>query len=234
MDNKTIETTLNKQLNILRFLLFPLGALTALYVLSVIVLFLILPMFGYTITSTVDSPSMNPLMMGETLLLEDINVAFKDLEVGDIISYRERVDADDNWTNSSFVVRNYPAGSEAPTEEQAPKYIDSGIEYKSDKNIVHRIVEIIDGQGDRAIICKGDNNPVNDPKVVMASAFNGKVIWSKSYIGAAYRWLYKDGSVLWLVAAVFIPIGVWILVLMLCAVRLSKKSTPASSTPSEK
>ena len=68
---------IEKQLNILRFLLFPLGALTALYVLSVIVLFLILPMFGYSITSTVDSPSMNPLMMGETLLLEDTKIRFE-------------------------------------------------------------------------------------------------------------------------------------------------------------
>lgn len=215
---------IEKQLNILRFLLFPLGALTALYVLSVIVLFLILPLFGYSITSTVDSPSMNPLMMGETLLLEDTRIGFDELVVGDIISYRERVDADDNWTNSSFVVRNYPAGSNPQTQEQAPKYIDSGIEYKPDKNIVHRIVEIIDGQGDRAIICKGDNNPVNDPKVVMASAFNGKVIWSKSYIGAAFRWLYKDGSVLWLMAAVFIPIGVWLLFIL-----RSVRSLPSSS-----
>ena len=224
---------IEKQLNILRFLLFPLGALTALYVLSVIVLFLILPLFGYSITSTVDSPSMNPLMMGETLLLEDTRIGFEDLEVGDIISYRERVDADDNRATATFKIRNYPAGSRPPAEETEQKYKDEGIQYKPDKNIVHRVVEIIDGQGDRAIICKGDNNPVNDSGVVMASALVGKVIWSKSYIGAAYRWLYKDGSVLWLVAAVLIPIGVWILVLMLCAVRLSKKSSP-TTPPSEK
>lgn len=219
---------IEKQLNILRFLLFPLGALTALYVLSVIVLFLILPMFGYTITSTVDSPSMNPLMMGETLLLEDTRIGFDELVVGDIISYRERVDADDNRATATFKIQNYPAGSEAPTEEPEPKYRDEGIQYKPDKNIVHRVVEIIDGQGDRAIICKGDNNPVNDPKVVMASAFNGKVIWSKSYLGSAYRWLYKDGGALWIAAVVFIPIGVWILVLF-----LSIFSLPSSSAPSE-
>ena len=219
---------IEKQLNILRFLLFPLGALTALYVLSVIVLFLILPLFGYSITSTVDSPSMNPLMMGETLLLEDTRIGFEDLEVGDIISYRERVDADDNRATATFKIRNYPAGSRPPAEEPEPKYKEEGIQYKPDKNIVHRVVEIIDGQGDRAIVCRGDNNPVNDPKVVMASAFNGKVIWSKSYIGAAYRWLYKDGSVLWLMAAVFIPIGVWLLFIL-----RSVRSLPSSSAPSE-
>ena len=217
---------IEKQLSILRFLLFPLGALTALYVLSVIVLFLILPLFGYSITSTVDSPSMNPLMMGETLLLEDTRIGFEDLEVGDIISYRERVDADDNRATATFKIRNYPAGSKPPAEEPEPKYKDEGIQYKPDINIVHRVVEIIDGQGDRAIICKGDNNPVNDPKVVMASALNGKVIWSKSYIGVAYRWLYKDGSVLWLMAAVFIPIGVWLLFIL-----RSVRSLPSSSNP---
>ena len=217
---------IEKQLNILRFLLFPLGALTALYVLSVIVLFLILPLFGYSITSTVDSPSMNPLMMGETLLLEDTRIGFEDLEVGDIISYRERVDADDNRATATFKIRNYPAGSRPPAEEPEPKYKDEGIQYKPDKNIVHRVVEIIDGQGDRAIVCRGDNNPVNDPKVVMASALNGKVIWSKSYIGAAFRWLYKDGSVLWLMAAVFIPIGVWLLFIL-----RSVRSLPSSSNP---
>ena len=225
------ETTLNKQLNILRFIMIPICVLGALYAISVIVLFLILPLFGYSITSTVDSPSMNPLMMGETLLLEDTRVKFEDLEVGDIISYRERVDADDNLASSSFVIRNYPVGSKPPAEEPELKYIDSGIEYKPDMNIVHRIVEIIDGQGDRAVICKGDNNPVNDPKVVMASALNGKVIWSKSYIGAAYRWIYKDGGALWLGVAIFIPILVWWLVLMFRILRVSKPSLTTSPPP---
>ena len=220
------ETTLNKQLNLLRFLLFPLGALTALYVLSVIVLFLILPAFGYRISSTTDSPSMQPLMMGETLLLEDTKIGFDELEVGDIISYRERVDA--NWAATTFKLQNYKIGGEPPEEIEAPKYKDEGIQYKPDINIVHRVVEIIDGQGDRAVICKGDNNPVNDPGVVMASALVGKVIWSKSYIGAAYRWIYKDRGALWIGAAILIPLCVWLLVLF-----LSIRSLPSSSKPSK-
>lgn len=228
------ETTLNKQLNILRFIIIPLCGLAVLYVISLITIFVILPAFGYRISCTTDSPSMQPLMVGETLLLEDTRVKFEDLEVGDIISYRERADVGDNVASHSFVIRNYAPGSKLPEEEkiEEPKtYKDEGIQYKPDINIVHRVVEIIDGQGDRAVICKGDNNPVNDPKVVMASALNGKVIWSKSYIGAAFRWLYKDGSVLWLMAAVFIPIGVWWLVLMFRILRVSKPSLTTSPPP---
>ena len=221
------EASLEKQLNLLRFIMIPLFVLGALYAISAIVLFLILPAFGYCIGSTTNTGSMQPLMMGETLLVMETNVDFDELEVGDIISYRERVDA--NWASSSFVVRNYPVGSKPPKEEPEPelKYKDEGIQYKPDESIVHRIVEIIDGQGDRAIICKGDNNPVDDPGVVMESAFIGRVIWSKSYIGAAFRWIYKDHGVLWIGAAVFIPIVVWFLLLVLSYHKShSKPSTP--------
>ncbi len=78
---------------------------------------------------------MQPLMMGETLLLMETKTRFEDLQVGDIISYRERVDVDDNWTNSSFVIRNYAPGSEPPAQEIEPKYKDEEIEYKPDKTL---------------------------------------------------------------------------------------------------
>lgn len=84
---------------------------------------------------------------------------------------------------------------------------------------------------DNSILRETKNNPVNDPGVVMASALNGRVIWSKSYIGAAFRWVYKDRGVFWIGAAVFIPIVVWFLLLVLS---YHKSHSKPSSQPSKK
>ena len=197
---------LNASLRILAIPLF-------LYMIGVIVFYIIFPATGYMITTTTESPSMAPVMKGNTLIFESKNFPFEDLKVGDIITYRKPRGWDIHISQSSVQTSNYrkkgapePTPSPVPTPSPTPFYKDEGIEYKAGY-IVHRIVEVIDGQGDRALICKGDNNPENDSYPVMKSGYYAKVIWFSNELGPVFHAVY-EGHIILVPMAVFGILGV--------------------------
>ena len=160
-----------------------------LYMIGAIVFCFILPANGYIINTTKGTNSMYPVLIGKSLIIENKNIPFEDLKVGDIITYWERVDWDSNvFRTEKKTVKIWKKGEPEPTSTPAPTalYKDGEIEYREKEFIVHRIVEVIDGQGDRALICKGDNNPENDPFPVMKSGYIGKVVWFSSELGPAF------------------------------------------------
>ena len=167
--------------------------------------------------------SMYPVMSYYTLTIGNETVPFEDLKVGDIIVYRERV-------GSHFSPNQYrspwgktdepestpvPTTSPAPTTSPTPLYKDEGIEYKPRDSIVHRIIEVIDGPGDRALICQGDNNPKADPFPVMKSGYIGKVVWFSNELGPVFNAVYRSPLMLVPIAA-FAILGV-------CLIRMLMK-----------
>ena len=164
---------------------------------------------------------MYPVLIGKSLIIENKTIPFEDLKVGDIITYREPVDWDSNvYRTIKKTVEIWKKGEPEPTPTHAltasptPLYKDEGIEYKAEY-IVHRIVEVIDGQGDRALICKGDNNPENDPFPVMKSGYIGKVVWFSSELGPVFNAVYR-GHIILVPMAAFAILGV-------CLVRMMTK-----------
>ena len=167
----------------------------------VIIVILVFRAFGYSVNSSTGT-SMYPAMSYYTLTIRNETVPFEKLKVGDIIVYRERV-------GSHFSHNQYrspwgktdepeptpvPTASPAPTASPTPLYKDEGIEYKSRDCLVHRIVEVIDGPGDRALICQGDNNPKADSFPVMKSGYIGKVVWFSNELGPAFDFIIKPKS----------------------------------------
>ena len=186
-----------------------------LYLIGVIVFFIIFPANGYRSSTTAGTNSMYPVLIGKSLIIENKNIPFEDLKVGDIITYREPVDWGSNvFRTEKKTVKIWKKGEPEPTPTPTPLYKDEGIEYKAEY-IVHRIVEVIDGQGDRALICKGDNNPENDPFPVMKSGYIGKVVWFSSELGPVFNAVYR-GHIILVPMAVFGILGV-------CLVRMMTK-----------
>ncbi len=52
-----------------------------------------------------------------------------------------------------------------------------------EKVIVHRVIEIVDADGERAFITKGDHNLYRDPWIVKKADYIGKVAFSIPYAG---------------------------------------------------
>ena len=166
----------------------------------VIIVILVFRAFGYPVNSSTGT-SMYPAMSYYALTIRNETVPFEKLKVGDIIVYRERVGShfSHNQYRSPWWKINdpVPTASPAPTTSPAPLYKDEGIEYKPRDCLVHRIIEVIDGPGDRALICQGDNNPKADPFPVMKSGYIGKVVWYSNELGPVFNAVY--GSPLMLV-----------------------------------
>ena len=113
-------------------------------------------LFGF-MPLTVESPSMEPTIKQDDLIIvreiDDVN----DLKVGDVITYRT---------------------------------ILKGLENSGDRLNTHRIVEIVDNNGIKSFVTKGDNNPVNDEQKVASGDLVGK--WNETRIpkfGAVMRFL---------------------------------------------
>ena len=170
-----------------------------LYMIGAIVFCFILPANGYIINTTKGTNSMYPVLIGKSLIIENKNIPFEDLKVGDIITYWERV-------GPYFFQSHYrsPWGKTdepEPTPTPAPLYKDEGIDYSPRDSIVHRIIEVIDGPGDRALICQGDNNPKANPFPVMKSGYIGKVVWFSNELGPVFNALYRGHIILVPIAA---------------------------------
>ena len=186
--------TLNRILNIITAVLIA----AAVFLIAVLV---IDRDTDYHISYMMKGNSMDPTITNDAVVVwvDPAKAPFDELKVGDIIAFQER--ADINTATSGIVFRIHPAedgGHSTLTIENndagSVDDRDGNIEYVPGENIMHRIVEIRepDSEHDRALTTRGDNNPVNDSKLVLESGYVGKVVWHANHMGLVFKLLYTD------------------------------------------
>ena len=164
--------------------------------------------FGIRVAFCTVGESMLPTMRPGTFSVAKM-VPFDDLEVGDVIVYKQREDPIAitskgtihfkkvmiEQTDENGVVEMVP-GVVAETEAEDPSsyaksdrsavYQDKNVKYKIFAiPVVHRITEIREeGEfGDKVLFTKGDNNEAEDHYPVLESGYCGKVIWYMNGLG---------------------------------------------------
>lgn len=193
-------------------------------------------LFGVYFYANSHGESMLPTVKDGTLFLAATpkRVPFDELEVGDIIVFRERMD------KGSFSLKMVPVidgdkfwfefqGVEDNYSPEFPQH-DEGIMYNNDL-IMHRIVEIreADDEGDRAVYTKGDNNEKREPWPVLESGLHSKVLWYCNYIGWPVHLIFETGAFI-LLFAVSSLTGV--IILIVWTVQSEKEKKLAAETPS--
>lgn len=71
------------------------------------------------------------------------------------------------------------------------------------QNITHRVIEIIEKDGNREFRTKGDNNKVEDIKAVMYEDINGKVILKIPFLGSIILFM-KDQIIILILALIIL------------------------------
>ena len=154
----------------------------------------ILPLFGLRIRTSNYGISMEPTLKERALFILDEGIPFSDLQIGDIIAFKERTDAGQRYGfhNGTSQPKEYRGVIVQPGEsvQNPPQARDEGITY-TEKHIIHRIVDIrpADENHDIAYWTQGDNSSFIDNRVVMESGFEGKVIWYANGLGPIYDFL---------------------------------------------
>lgn len=193
----------------------------------------ILPARGIQLTVNTTGTSMEPTIKEGCLAICDENVPFEDIQVGDIICFRERSSIMSGSASAVVTFTLAPTDSDssspAPTEEDVgatsdpavnaadseevdaaddtdvgEKFEDTDIRYTGN-TVMHRVVEINENS-DRALITEGDGNGYRDQLPVMKSGYIGKYIFHMNYIGWPLRILTNK----W----VFASLGIATLILL--------------------
>ena len=187
----TMKTMTMKRYKILKrtgIIVFLIGLLLC---LLLIVEARILPLFGLRVKTENYGTSMEPALKERALFILDEGIPFSDLQVGDIIAFRERTDAGQRYGfhNGTPYPKEYHGVIVQPGEtvQNPPQARDEGITY-TDRGIIHRIVDVRsdDADHDLAYWTQGDNSSAVDNRVVMESGFDGKVIWYANGLGPVY------------------------------------------------
>ena len=142
-------------------------------------------------------PNMKP---GTLFVIKDGRKApFENLEVGDVIAYRER--EENPFVSSTVMIIGTKGENGVSFSVEKAGLRDEGITYKEREQIVHRVVSVVpaDEENDHAVFARGDNNDFDDPYPVMESGYVGKVVWYANGIGIPLRWFYQEGGAFWFV-----------------------------------
>lgn len=197
--------------------------------LFVILKLRILPTYGIQLTVNTTGTSMNPTIKEGCLAICDENYPFEDVQVGDIICFKEREPVLYGSSSAVMAFKKAPGygdpsatpSSESSTEPSSVSSPSGDVENdentageetaedEENKEIVytggitmHRVVEIKDG----ALITEGDGNGYRDQLPVLPSGFIGKYIFHMNYIGWPLRILTNK----W----VFAVLGIFMIFLM--------------------
>ena len=191
---------LNKIVKVLKGLDIVLGIIIVIALLAVIALGIISRISGVTYIFGISGNSMFPTIQTNALVaLEE--TPFDELQVGDIIIFRQRIDTGSKITFSDEDLQSGVAQKSFNLKDSPEEsYKDEGISYKDGNYTIHRIIEIreADESGDRAIFTRGDNNPVNDRRTVMKSGYVSRVAWHLNYVGLFMRIMFYYKGVYWL------------------------------------
>ena len=192
---------LNKIVKVLTGLDIVLGITVFIALLAVIALGIVSHISGVTYIFGISGNSMFPTIQTNALVaLEE--TPFDELQVGDIILFRQRTDTGGKITFSDEDFQSGAAHKSFNLKGDSPEesYKDEGISYEDGSYTIHRIVEIreADESGDRAVFTRGDNNPVSDRRTVMESGYVSRAAWHLNYVGLFMRIMFEYKGVCWL------------------------------------
>ena len=181
---------------------------------------------------------MEPTIKEGCLAICDENVPFEDIQVGDIILFKERSSIMSGSASSVVTFTLAPADSDTSTpapvdassteeEVDAPsgeiddtdvgeKFEDTDIRYTGN-TVMHRVVEINE-QADRALFTEGDGNGYRDQLPVMKSGYIGKYIFHMNYIGWPLRILTNK----WVFASLGIATLILLAIVLIDRIRTSE------------
>lgn len=154
--------------------------------------------FGFSFVHFVHGDSMLPTMDENTWVVSK-KVPFSELQVGDIITFRERKDS--VFGKTAEISSNLSmTPKEERTEEKVNEVIKAAeeppkeIEY-TDDTIMHRIVAI----SEEGIITQGDNNNAPDHFPVVESGYLAKTVFFLRYV--AWPMVMMRKYYLWVIGA---------------------------------
>ena len=185
---------LNKMVKVLTGLDIVLSITIVIALLAVIAFGIVSHVSGVTYIFGISGNSMFPTIQTNALVaLEE--TPFDELQVGDIIIFRQRTDTGGKITFSDEDFQSGAAHKSFNLKGDSPEksYKDEGISYEDGSYTIHRIVEIreADESGDRAVFTRGDNNPVNDRRTVMESGYVSRAAWHVNYLGDIIKQIYQ-------------------------------------------
>ena len=155
-----------------------------------IVFIAILPKTGIYFDYNIYGHSMEPTLINDVdIRLSPERASFVDLQVGDIIVFKQWDYAEDNMPPGLAYV---PEWNEDHAKLQFIHQTELEEEQKSYILIRHRIVEI----NEKGLLTKGDKNEYQDFLSVQPEEYQGKVVWHLNHINWLYKAMYQHG--IWL------------------------------------
>ena len=155
-----------------------------------LVFIVFLPLTGIYFDYDTHGSSMEPALTNEvTIRLSPERVPFEDLQVGDIILFRQK---DYQKNNMPPGVVYTPEWNEDHTRLQLIHETELEEESQEYINIQHRIIEI----NEKGLVTKGDNNEFQDFLTVKPEEYQGKIVWHINHINWLFKAMYQYG--LWL------------------------------------
>ena len=164
-----------------------LGIISLFFGIFALVFILILPCTGVYFDYNSHGASMDPTLNNAvTIRISPERAPFEDLQVGDIILFRQKDYQENNMPPGVVYTPEWDEDHtkfrlvrQTEIEEEHPKYI----------LVQHRIVEI----NEKGLVTKGDNNEYRDFLPVRFEEYQGKVVWHMNHINWLFKAMYRYG-----------------------------------------
>ncbi len=148
-----------------------------------LVFIIILPLTGIHFDYNINGTSMEPTLKNEvTIRLSPKLAPFEDLQVGDIILFRQ---IDYQGPGIVYV----PEWNEDHTKFHLTRQTELAEDPQKYKLIQHRIIAI----NENSLVTKGDNNEYPDFQPVKPKEYQGKIIWHLNHINWLFKAMYRYG-----------------------------------------
>ncbi len=163
------------------------GIISYFFGIFALVFIIILPLMGIYFDYNTNGTSMEPTLINDVYIrLSPKLVPFEDLQVGDIIRFRQ---IDYQGPPGPVYV---PEWNEDHTQIHFTRQTELTQEPNKYTLIHHRIIAI----NENGLVTKGDNNELSDYPPVKPEEYKGKIIWHLNHINWLFKAMYKYG--LWL------------------------------------
>ena len=163
------------------------GIISLFFGIFAVVFIAILPLMGIYFDYNIQGASMEPALTNDVdIRLSPEWVPYEDLEVGDIILFRQKDYLESNmppgivyapeWNEDHT---KFQLVRQTELEEESPKYI----------RVRHRIIAI----NEDGLVTKGDNNEFRDFLPVKSEEYQGKIVWHMNHINWLFKAMYRYG-----------------------------------------
>ena len=150
----------------------------------------ILPLAGIYFDYNIKGHSMEPRLTNDVdIRLSPTRVPYEDLQVGDVILFKQW-DYEDN--NMPPGIEYVPEWNKDHSKLRLVRQTELEEEQKKYSLVRHRIIEI----NEKGLVTKGDNNEDPDIFPVKPEEYQGKILWHLNHINWLFKVMYQYG--IWL------------------------------------